>query len=153
MTLQEKYVWNHLQTWYALPGKEQQRVVKLLRKFQDSIDERDAHSPLLPMKAVPDVLRVTADHLNVKVDELKLKSRKMRMVYARQLICYILKRYCEMSLREILEELQPPYGQPAITDHTTVIHGIKTISGMIDVDDGNVRNDIAKIIDMVQTAP
>lgn len=154
MTAQENYIWFHVQKWYDLPENEKPRIMSLVRRYEESITGRERTTgKILGRKYAQRIVECTVRHLGVDEHEMKRKGREYRNAYARQLICYLLRISCGMTHREILTYLQPAYGLPAITHHSTIVHSVHNINDMIEVDDGNVRNDIAKIIDMVQTAP
>jgi len=60
------------------------------------------------------------------IEELRIKNRNKTKVQARYILCYMLRKHTEMSLDEIAE-----YLSPAITDHTTVMHGIQVIKNQL----------------------
>jgi chromosomal replication initiation ATPase DnaA len=60
------------------------------------------------------------------IEQLRIKNRNKTKVQARYIMCYMLRKHTEMSLDEIAE-----YLSPAITDHTTVMHGIQVIKNQL----------------------
>lgn len=60
------------------------------------------------------------------------RNRKRELVFARQLICWFLKRYTKLTLKAIGDLMGG-------RDHTTVIHSIKTINDLHDSDPA-IRN-------------
>jgi len=76
--------------------------------------------------------------LGIERQELAVKSRKPFRVYARQLCCYLIKERTKINLGDI------PQYYNAIQDHTTVIHSIRTIKNLSDVDE-KVREDVTRL--------
>lgn len=70
------------------------------------------------------VQEVVADYFNVSVADLKSKSRKRELVYPRQVAMYIAKEKTGLALKSIGYH----FGG---RDHSTVIHAIQTIGGLI----------------------
>lgn len=56
------------------------------------------------------------------------RDRRKETVEARQVAIYLLRKYCRMSLMRIAQYV-------SLSDHSGVIHHLKTIEGYISVDD------------------
>lgn len=80
---------------------------------------------------------VVCGHYEVNPAEVWIKNRRRPFVMARQTIWYFLRKYTQIQLNRI-GRLYGCY------DHTTVIHGTRTISGLIEFDQ-NIRNEIEGI--------
>lgn len=78
---------------------------------------------LVPIRRTPEViLNILLDYFKIELEELKRKTRKRRMVTTRYIMFYYLYKMTDVSLNEIAIIFSP-----AVTDHTTVIHGIRFI--------------------------
>lgn len=86
-------------------------------------------SPLDKIKHDPVVELITDIVFNVtgkSTDDLVVKSREIDLVYPRQLCMYFIKKHTSFSLKLI--------GFMYNRDHSTVIHAIKVINNLNDVD-------------------
>ena len=79
-----------------------------------SPDDNRAVSPEL-------IIEVVSEHFNVPVAELKGKKRNAEIVLPRQIVMYLCRTMTETGLQNIGKALGG-------RDHTTILHGIKTIS-------------------------
>lgn len=82
------------------------------------------------------ILKVICKHFDLTTSELFKKSRKRKYVEPRQLFHYLCMKYCKATLYQVAS-----YGD---MDHSTVLHSIKTVSNLIEVDRGfrNLVNEI-----------
>lgn len=69
---------------------------------------------------------IVCNHLGLEVSTICQPTRRRELVNARQIAMYFIKQYTKLSLAEIGELF--PHG-----DHATVLHGIRRISGEIDI--------------------
>lgn len=74
--------------------------------------------------------------------ELCSKTRTTRLVQARQICMYLIKKHTTLSLKTIAHRLGG-------RDHTTAIHSIQHLKGLIDVDDPIVQ-DITAIVQLLK---
>lgn len=103
-------------TYYALPG-----VVKVV-------------SP--PIQLTPDyIIDCICKDRGLLLYELKTRMRKRDVVFARQLICWYLRKLTPLSLKSVGDLLGG-------RDHTTVIHSCRTIVDLI-FSDESVQKTIA----------
>ena len=65
------------------------------------------------------------------------KNRSRKVLYPRQVICYILKIYYSMTFEAI--------GKIFNQDHTSVLHSVNTIQTMIDINDELICSMIDKV--------
>lgn len=75
---------------------------------------------------VPDILRETANHYDLTITDLKSVRRERRLARPRQLAMYLSKQLTVLSLPDIAGH----FGR----DHTTIIHAVKLIEGLLDKD-------------------
>ena len=78
------------------------------------------------------IVELVAGWYNITPEEIYSKSRKSLLVVARQIAMKIMKEVLEMPLTEI--------GRVFGKDHTTVIHGIKTINNAFDTNHKPIIN-------------
>lgn len=72
------------------------------------------------------IISEVSGYYDVSLDAIKSNRRHRRIVEARHMVMYILKKKTDMSLRVIGEMLGD-------RDHTTVIHGINAVKRLSDV--------------------
>lgn len=70
-----------------------------------------------------DIINYIVTDQGVPRNKIYLKSRKREIVFARQLICYYLRKLTPLSLKKIGLMLGG-------RDHTTVLHGCQTIKDL-----------------------
>lgn len=98
-----------------------------------------------PVKIDPDrwanignaIVRLIADHCRVSMQELRSARRDRDLSHGRQIGYYLCKRYSRQSLPQIGRL----FGG---RDHTTIMHGLKVISALLETNAG-VRDEIAKL--------
>lgn len=80
-------------------------------------------------KTHPDVVKkveeIVAGYYGLSLSQIASKTRKRPVVTCRQTCCAMLRRFTNLTLREIGER----FGR----DHTTAVHAIKTINDLIEV--------------------
>lgn len=82
---------------------------------------------------VNDILHETAAHYNLTVTDLKSTRRDRRLARPRQLAMYLSKKLTTLSL--------PDIGGHFGRDHTTVIHAVKLIEGLL-MSDVQMKSDL-----------
>lgn len=80
------------------------------------------------------VIEVILKYTNTSFDNMVKANRDRGLVYVRQLICYFLRQTTNLTLREIGVMI-------GRKDHTSVLHGIRSIEGFLTYDD-MVINDV-----------
>ena len=81
---------------------------------------------------IADILTSVCIHFKVDFETITKKGRNHKIVVMRMIICYLLRKHTALTLKEISEQLYP-----AITDHTTVIHGIRFVEGQLSLKSDN----------------
>lgn len=71
------------------------------------------------------ILQSVADHFMIKVQDLKSKERSRKYSFPRQISMFLLRKYCDKSYPDIGVILGGK-------DHSTVLHGVKTIQAELD---------------------
>lgn len=71
------------------------------------------------------VKRVIAKEFGISIDAMMSRSRVRSHSTARHVFCYIMRQYTDMRHREI--------GDMIGRDHSSVIHAVKNIAGLIEV--------------------
>jgi chromosomal replication initiator protein len=66
------------------------------------------------------------------------KERYREMVFARHLFCYFCRKRTDMSLKNIGIELSG-------RDHTSIIHGVNTITGFLEIGDTQTCNAVKDV--------
>ena len=81
---------------------------------------------------IADIITSVTDYYNMDITILRTKGRNRTLVQARYVLCYLLRKHTAMSLIEIAQ-----YLAPGITDHTTVIHGVREIKAQLSLKHDN----------------
>lgn len=84
------------------------------------------NTPLSPNRKADIIRSVICESYEVSYEVLSEKTRKRAVVDARHLYMYFMKNLTDASLKDI--------GEAFHQDHTTVIHGIKKVSDLIETD-------------------
>lgn len=82
--------------------------------------------------SVAAITKAVTEYYNMDITILRTKGRNTTAVQARYIICYLLRKHTAMNLIEIAQHLSP-----AITDHTTVIHGVLEIKAQLSLKHDN----------------
>lgn len=83
---------------------------------------KDVIYPDKPKEVTPQlIINVVAEHFGVKPEDITSKKRNAEFVQPRQVVMYLCRELCDMSLSNIGKLLGKK-------DHTTVIHGINKIN-------------------------
>ncbi len=83
-----------------------------------------------------ETVRLVARHLGVDENELLGRGRSKEVAMARQILMYLLRNVCDLSL--------PQIGELLGRDHTTVIYGVEKVEKLIEMDD-SVRRSIMRL--------
>jgi chromosomal replication initiation ATPase DnaA len=75
---------------------------------------------------IEDIITSVCVYFKTNFDTIKRKDRSHKAVLMRMIICYLLRKHTTLTLKQIAEQLNP-----AITDHTTVMHGIAFVEGQM----------------------
>lgn len=76
--------------------------------------------------SVDAISKAITDYYGMELDFIRSKCRTNRIVQARYVMCYMLRKHTDMSLVDVAQ-----YLSPGITDHTTVMHGIAYVKGQL----------------------
>jgi chromosomal replication initiator protein len=87
---------------------------------------------------VDNILDIVTSYFDVHIADLKGKSRKKELVYPRQVAMYLMKELTDLSLKSIGYH----FGG---RDHSTVIHGIQTVSEGVERD-SNMAKDVQHLL-------
>jgi len=72
--------------------------------------------------SVDAIIKVITEYYGMELETICAKVRTTRIVQARYVLCYMLRKHTDMSLVDVAKFLSP-----GITDHTTVMHGIRYV--------------------------
>lgn len=86
-------------------------------------------------------------YLEIPVNEIVSKSREAHRVYARQLCYLLMRKYNGESLKNIGYFMRS--GNKRF-EHTTIIHGIRTIRNRMEVKEPQVIRDVANLENMIK---
>ena len=99
---------------------------------------KDVIYPDKPKEVTPNlIIEVVAEHFGVKAEDITSKKRNAEFVQPRQVVMYLCREICDLSLSNIGKILGKK-------DHTTVIHGINKVTEEI-VDNEELRKRIDTI--------
>jgi hypothetical protein len=86
------------------------------------------------------ILIVTQNYFNIPENFCTKKTRKAEVVFARQVSAYLIRKYTQITLKEI--------GTVFNQDHSSILHGIRKVQDLMDVDKYIRKqvNDIDKIV-------
>ena len=85
---------------------------------------------IIPSSKYEKVIEKVCSYYGVPPNRIHIKGRKRNIALCRQVISYLFRKYTKEGLQRIGEILRPtcPY------DHTTILYGVKKVSGLIEVD-------------------
>lgn len=104
----------------------------LVRKLMPQFVEK--HSKEL---TIDDVKQSVCEHFSIKMNQLDSRERTQRIAYARQIAMYLSEQLTDNSHVQIGRQI-------GNRNHATVLHAMKQIHDMIEVDD-HVRDDVEEI--------
>ena len=94
---------------------------------------------------VDDVKQQVCTYFNLKLGDLDSRTRTQKIAYARQMAMYLSNVLTDMSHVQIGVHI-------GNRNHATVIHAIKQIKDMMEVDE-KTRQDVDELISILQTSP
>lgn len=86
---------------------------------------------------IDDVKQSVCEHFSIKINQLDSRERTQRIAYARQIAMYLSEQLTDNSHVQIGRQI-------GNRNHATVLHAMKQIHDMIEVDD-HVRDDVEEI--------
>lgn len=105
---------------------------------------KDIISPNAPSKITPqNIMDVVCDHFNVSENDIKSKNRQQELVHARHIIMYLCRNLTDATYKEIASYI-------GNRDHSTVIHGERTISDLIEKSESE-RKSIETIVNKIKS--
>jgi chromosomal replication initiator protein len=105
---------------YALPGlKGEYKFINAKREYKSEY-----------------IVMRTTGYYGETLENVLKKGREREMVTIRHVICFLLRRYTSLSLKEV--------GNIFDQDHTTIMNAVRNISNLIQTDD-NVKKDVQNI--------
>ncbi len=104
----------------------------LVRKLMPQFVEK--HSKEI---TIDDVKQSVCEHFSIKINQLDSRERTQRIAYARQIAMYLSEQLTDNSHVQIGRQI-------GNRNHATVLHAMKQIHDMIEVDD-HVRDDVEEI--------
>lgn len=117
------------------PTPEQVELIMMLLKddLKVSID--------MPLQ-INDIKYAVCAYLGISVSNLESKGRKTELVYGRQMFFWFAKNKTRRTLKDIGKSVSG-------RDHTTVIHGLRTLKNRFDTEE-NVRTDIFNVSELLK---
>jgi hypothetical protein len=91
------------------------------------------------------VLKVTADHFGTTPDDLVSRRRTQPLARWRHIAMYVAHRTTGRSLLFIASKIGD-------RDHTTVLHGVRVVKGLLKAGDGDTIAAVNQIIERLQIA-
>ena len=105
---------------------------------------KDIVSPNSPLRITPEnIISVVCDHYSVSVEDIKSSKRNKELVHPRQLIMYLCRSMTNATYKEIASLLGG-------RDHSTIMYGERSISDLIEKDEGT-RRTIETIINKIKS--
>ncbi|MCR5702479.1 MAG: chromosomal replication initiator protein DnaA [Lachnospiraceae bacterium] len=115
---------NKISIYKRLEGNQEELTVS---KAEDIL--KDIISTNSIKEITPDLLiKVVSDHTNIPYDDIISSKRSKEIATARQIVMYLCRKYLD---RYSLDQIGNAIGGK---DHSTVIHGIERITGLIETD-------------------
>ncbi len=106
---------------------------------------RDAPARTAPQVTIPTIMDVVAEFYSLKLSDLQGKRRQKSVAQPRQICMYFGRRYTTLSLEEI-------GGYFGGRDHTTVMHGVRTIEERVRIN-GQLADQIRAIEERLLRRP
>jgi chromosomal replication initiation ATPase DnaA len=85
-----------------------------------------------------DICKVVCEYFEIELEEVMSRSRKRESAITRHIVRYFYSEYTAMNLNQIAKVT-------FATDHTTVIHSIKTVNKLVLKEDRHFRRNIEDI--------
>lgn len=120
---------------FSLPFNRENAAIAL-----SSLLKQDKNAPNEQSeKIVNNLKEVTSSYFNINIKDLDSPSRRQDLVYARNIIIYILRTKYNFPLKKIGTH----FGG---RDHATIAHAINKIEQMLNDENGNTKQDIENIL-------
>ena len=120
---------------FSLPINKENAMLALSSLIREKKNDEDE----LADDVVIRLKEVTASYFNVSVKELDSSSRRQELVYARNIIIYILRTKYNVSLKKVGYYLGG-------RDHATVSHGFNRIEILLKEENSLTKQDIDNIL-------
>ncbi len=105
---------------------------------------KDIISPNSPSRITPEnIINVVCDHYNLPIEDIKSSKRNKELVHPRQIIMYLCRSMTDSTYKEIASLLGG-------RDHSTVIHGERVMSDLIEKDE-STRRTVETIINKIKS--
>ena len=134
--------------------KKKEEVINKMRKLFDMVGEVNTLTMSIGLKEkIANQISIGVftlkptriiEYVNKRFDvNVCLKTRRQKTVFARQIAMYLMRKFTRLSLKEISEYC-------GVTDHTTVIAGLKRLNELMDTEEATrmivegCENDIFK---------
>ena len=113
---------------------------KLFRTIERIIKRHTGFPVVISLRqvSVDDIIELVCEFTNQDPKEIKGQSRKREIAEARQVICYLSRKYTPCSLGEIGVFLGD-------RDHTTVLHSCEKISDLLSIKDDRIVDIIERL--------
>lgn len=110
---------------------------------KDRIHKREVRSnEKIPNKVMADMIRKSLPTiLNVKWDDIQGKCREAWIIVPRQMYCYFMSKYGNVTAKNIGKELD--------RDHTTILSAIKRVSDMLHCEDDVYTDAHSKVLKFI----
>ncbi len=127
------------------------KVVALATLEKKSIDIdiakealKDIVSPNSPSRITPEnIINVVCDHYSISIEDVKSPKRNKELSHPRQMIMYLCRSMTNATYKEIASFLGG-------RDHSTIMHGERTITDLIEKDE-STRRTIETIINKLKS--
>ena len=105
---------------------------------------KDLVSPNSPSRITPEnIINVVCDHYNISIEDVKSPKRNKELSHPRQMIMYLCRSMTNATYKEIASFLGG-------RDHSTIMHGERTITDLIEKDEAT-RRTIETIINKLKS--
>jgi chromosomal replication initiator protein len=119
--------------------KRKEEVINKMRKLFDMVGDINTLSMSIGMKEkIANKISIgvftlkptkIVEYVNQRFEvNISMRSRKQEIVFARQIAMHLLRKFTRLSLQEISE-------YTGVTDHTTVIAGLKRLDNLIETEE------------------
>ncbi|MGE3062165.1 MAG: chromosomal replication initiator protein DnaA [bacterium] len=117
--------------------------INLVREVVTGIVKPTHDSVFYSKKIMPaDILKTVSEYYKIPESQITGKKRTASLVIPRQISAFLMKKFTQLSLKEIAEKLGKK-------DHSTIIHAVKKIEELSKRNDSRVKEDIESIISLL----
>ena len=113
--------------------------MSLVQKVMPRFVEKTEHTI-----TIDEVKQCVCDHFNLKLNQLDSRARTQKIAYARQVAMYLSNQFTGKSHVQIGVNI-------GNRNHATVIHAIRQIKDMMEVDD-QIRQDVTELQEILQAS-